>query len=409
MANTLLTPDVIVPKALDKFINNCNMLSMTDRQLDSTFEAKVGDTVRVRRLTRFQAVSGADITGNIRSITEGSVPVVLDQYKSVPVEITSTEMTLELKDFTEQVIEPAMIELVQQVESDIAEQSKYVWNQVGTPGTTPSTINDAMLPKQALDLAGVPDDRKRSAFYEPIAATNMAAVLGGVFPTSIAELAITEGEIRRYAGFVFLQNQSLIRHTVGTYVDTTAAVDGANQDVTYDSVKDDYKQNLVVKGFGAANTLNEGDRFTIAGVFAVNPKTRRSTGQLQQFVVRADATLNGAGAGTLSISPAIIDSGAFQTVDAAPADSAAITVISGASGGQYAQNMAFHKNAITVAFANIAMPMGGAKAARQSDQGVSIRVVMDFDIKTDTNIIRFDVLYAVKAQNPGMAVVHVGQ
>ena len=125
----------------------------------------------------------------------------MDTWKSVPVPVDSKEMTLDIDSFSEQILEPAMIELAQQVETDIAGLYKEVWNQVGTPGTTPSTIDDAMLPKTKMNLLGVPNDRRRASFYEPTAASKMAAVLGGVFPTSIAELGIQEGEIRRYAGF----------------------------------------------------------------------------------------------------------------------------------------------------------------------------------------------------------------
>ena len=406
MANSFLTPDVIAPEALEVFRNVLNIAGFVDRQLDSTFEGKVGDTVRIRRLTRFAAVSGADVTGALQDVVEGSVSVTLDKYKSVPVSISSTELTLELDQFSERVIKPAMIELAQQVESDLTDLYKDVWNQVGTPGTTPSSIADSMLPKQKMDLYGVPDDDRRASFYEPIAATTLAASLGTVFPNRIAQLAIEEGMIRRYAGFVFMQNQSIKRHTVGAYAGTPL-VNGASQNVTYDSVKTTYQQTLNTDGWtSGASTLNQGDRFTIANVYGVNPKTRQSTGQLQQFVVK-ETISDTAGAKALTISPPIITSGAFQTVDSAPADNAAITVL-GTASTQYPQNLALHKNAFTLAMANLELPMGGARGARESAEGISVRVVMDFDVLTDKNIVRFDILYTTYAQNPGMAVVHVG-
>jgi len=406
MANGFLTPDVIAPKALEKFRNSLNLVGFIDRQLDPTFEGKVGDTIRVKRLTRYQAVTGADVTGSLRDTIEGSVAVELDTYKSVPVSVTSTELTLDLEDFVEQIVEPAMIELAQQVESDIADLYKDVWHQVGTPGTTPSTIADAMLPKTKMNLYGVPNDGKRASFYEPTAASAMAAVLGGVFPTNIAEMGIEEGMIRRYAGFVYMENQSIKNHTVGAYAGTPL-VDGASQNVTYDSVKTTYEQTLNTDGWtSGASTLNQGDRFEIADVYGVNPKTRQSTGELQQFVVK-ETISDTSGDKAIKISPPIITSGAFQTVDSAPADNAPITVL-GTASTQYPQNLALHKNAFTLAMANLALPMGGADGARESMDGISVRVVMDFDVLTDTNIMRFDILYATVAQNPGMAVVHVG-
>lgn len=409
MANDLLTPDMIAEEALLQFKNNMNISGFVDRQLDSAFEGKIGDSVRVRRLTRYAAVSGPDVTGQIQDTVEGSVLVTLDKYKSVPVSLSSTELTLDLKSFSQQYIGPAMVELVQQVESDLTALSDDVWNQVGTPGTTPSTIADAVLPKQALDLNGTPDDGNRASFYEPIAATTLSASLSTVFPTRIAEMAIEEGMIRRYAGFVFFQNQSIERHTVGA-LGGTPLINGASQNVVYTAVKDNYQQSLVTDGWTASVTglLLKGDRFTIAGVNSVNPKTRKDTGQLQQFVVKADVDSDGSGNATLTVSPPMITSGAFQTVTAAPADNAAITVISGSAGTSYPQNLALHKNAFTLAMAQLQAPMGVASFGRETMDGISVRVVMQYDVLTDNNIIRFDILYATVAQNPGMACVHVG-
>lgn len=408
MPSTYLTPDEIAPKALEKFRNALNLVGFIDRQLDETFESrKIGDTVRIRRLTRYEAVNTQDVTGAIRDTIEGSVSVVLDTWRSVPVEIDSKELTLDLESFTKQILEPAMIELAQQVESAVAGLYKDVWNQVGTPGTTPSTIKDAMLPKTKMNLLGVPNDNRRASFYEPTAASEMAAVLGNVFPTNIAELGIEEGEIRRYAGFVYMENQSIVNHTVGAYAGSPL-VDGASQNVTYDSVKNTYEQTFDTKGWtSTTSVLNHGDRFTIADVFAVNPKTRQSTGQLAQFVVKDQITADGTGDKVINISPPIISSGAFQTVNSAPADGAVITVVSGTAGAQYPQNLALHKNAFTLAMANLVIPRS-AEGSRASEDGVQVRVIFDYDGKTDVELIRFDILFTVVAQNAGMAVVHVG-
>jgi len=260
-----------------------------------------------------------------------------------------------------------------------------------------------MLPRTELNKYGVPS-RNRAAFYEPEAAGAMAAVLATVFPTDVASMAIKEGKITQYTGFAYMENQSIVRNTVGTY-DGTPVMNGASQNVTYDSVKDDYKQNLVTDGW-SSTSLKEGDRFTIADVYSVNPKTRQSTGDLQKFVVRADAT-DTAGAMTLSISPPIITSGAQQTVDAAPADNAAITML-GSSGAQYPQNLALQKDAFTIAFANLAGPMDESKAGWATQDSITIRVAYDWNGTTDVNLVRFDILFGLVAQQPGYATVHVG-
>lgn len=405
MANTFKTPSVIAKAALPEFMNALNMTPFIDRQHSKEFSNKVGDQISIRRLTRFVASSSADVTGAIQDIVEGSVPLTLAFRRVVPVNIDSEELTLDIKDLTEQVLRPAMEELAQTVESEVANLYKQVWNQVGTPGTTPSTIAHAMLPRTRLNQTGVPT-KNRAAFYEPVAAGAMAAVLATVFPSDIASLAIKQGEITTYTGFAYMENQSIKTHTVGTY-SGVPLVDGAAQNVTYDSVKDDYKQTLNTDGWGSGvSNLNEGDRFTIEGVYAVNPKTRDNLSHLQQFVVRADIS-DTTGDMALSMSPPMITTGAQKTVSAAPADNAVITVL-GASAGEYPQNLALNKDAFTIAFANLAGPMDSSKFGMATMDNISIRVAYDWNGTTDVNLVRFDILFGLVAQQPGFATVHVG-
>ena len=150
--------------------------------------------------------------------------------------------------------------------------------------------------------------------------------------------------------------------------------------------------------------MKAGDRFTIAGVYAVNPVSKDTLAVLQEFVVQTDATADGTGAATLTISPAIITSGAFQTVSAAPADNAAITRVA----ANYVANLAFHKNAFGLVTVPLELPDGAAFKARQSDNGFSVRVVKDYDIDADVDIIRLDILYGVKALYPELACLLLG-
>jgi hypothetical protein len=149
--------------------------------------------------------------------------------------------------------------------------------------------------------------------------------------------------------------------------------------------------------------------FTIAGVFAVNPVPgegatgKRVMPYLQQFSVLADAT-SGASTGpaTLTICPPIIISGPQQTVSAAPADNAVMTV-RGTGGVAYPQNMGFHKNAFALVTCPLEMPDGASFKARESHNGLSIRVIKDYDIDSDNDIIRMDILYGWKAIYPDLA------
>jgi len=395
-----------------EFKNAMVMLEKVDRQLDKEFGRKIGEDISVRKRVRYIAHNAADITSNINDTVEGKVLVTLDQRRVVPMEFDSKELSLDIEEFSERYIRPAMIELAQQVETSIADTYKQIWNFTGTPGTNPSTFLQIGTAGAILDEGGVPMGMgDRCAFYTPSASLTLADGLKGVFPSKIATRAIDYALINNYAGFDVYKCQSIKSHTVGTHsTGSTPLVNGASQNVTYTTAKDGYTQSLITDGWAVSTlVLTEGDTFTIAGVNAVNPRTREDTGRSQSFVVRAAGTSDGSGDLTLTIAPAIITSGANQTVTAAPADDAVITVTSGTEGGSFSQNLAFAKDCITVAFGQLGKPAGNVEYGHEKMDGVSVRLVGDYDILTDVSTWRFDVLYGVLAQNPGMGIRHVGQ
>lgn len=400
----LINTSLVTKFAVKEFRNAMQMMAKVDRQLDNLFR-KVGDTITVRRPVMFEATDGA-VVSSFDEAEEGSVSVQLDKRQKVAFKFTTQDLTLEIDQFNERYIKPAMIELAQKVESEIADSYKQIFNFVGTPGTEPSNFLAVGAARAKLNKLGVPMADPKAAFYNPDAALNLANSLQGVFPQQIATRAIEEAMIQKYAQFEIFENQSLKTHTTGLHATgSTPLVNGAAQNVTYASSKDNGTQTLITDGWAFTTlVLKEGDVFTIAGVDAVNRRTRESTGELAQFVVRADGTSDGAGNLTLTIAPAIITSGPYQTVTAAPANDAAITVITGAESTGFIQNLAFHKNAITLAMAPLDLPPGNVDASRESFENVSIRAVADYDVTNDTGLYRFDILYGVEVQNPGFAV-----
>ena len=142
--------------------------------------------------------------------------------------------------------------------------------------------------------------------------------------------------------------------------------------------------------------------FTIATVFAVNPVTKVTLPYLQQFVVRADAVADGTGNMTISISPPIITSGAFQTVSNGPADNTAITCLGTAATG-YRQNLVFDKNAFSLVMVPMVKPPGAVDVARKSYKGYSVRVIPYYDGTNDVSNWRLDVLYGVKTVDARLA------
>jgi hypothetical protein len=197
-----------------------------------------------------------------------------------------------------------------------------------------------------------------------------------------------------------IMSQNVPTHTVGP-LGGTPLVNGANQGLVNAGATDNpfaATTSLVTDGWTAAAALRlrTGDVFTIANVFAVNPETKQSTGSLRQFVVTADTSSDGSGNATVVISPAIIAGGAFQNVTARPADNAAITVVTGSAGVGYAQNILWHRDAITFVSPELELPGGmdmASNASMADEGGISLRFVRGFDIVNNRRISRFDVLW----------------
>jgi hypothetical protein len=403
MANNFKNTSLVTKIAVKEFLNQLVMGQKVDRQLDSQFQ-KVGASIQVRRPVMFESSSGAAL-GTATDIEERAATVTLDRREKVHFEIDSQAMTLNVEDMTEKYIRPAMEELAQLVETAIANVYTNIGNFTGTPGTTPTTFLTVASTGAVLSKLGVPMG-DRCMFVTADASVALSDGLKGVFPESIARKAIEEATVGRYGRFDIFESNSLATHTVGAY-GGTPLINGASQDVTYAVGGDTNTQSLVTDGWtnSITNVLLAGDVITIAGVNSVNRRTRVDTGSLQTFTVTANAT-SGASTGpaTLTVSPAMIISGPYQTVTAAPADGAAITVKTGAAGTSHPQNLAFHKNAITLAMAPLDLPEDGASASRESFKGVSIRAVRQYDIAADKTIFRFDILFGVKAQNSDFAV-----
>jgi hypothetical protein len=262
-----------------------------------------------------------------------------------------------------------------------------VYNSVGTPGTALSS-GDLILDAGALldDNATPRGDSLRSAVFSPKSSAGVIKGLKSIFNDgrSISDQYKT-GNLGNLYGFKTSMDQNIINRTVGP-LGGTPLVNGATQTGS----------SLVTDGWtaAAAARLKKGDVFTIAGVYGVNPQSRVSTNSLQQFVVTADVSSDGSGNATVPISPAITPTGQFQNVTASPADNAAITVV-GAAGTVTTQNLAYHRDSITLATADLPLPGGVDMASRKADSqtGLSVRAVRQYNITTDQFPLRLDVLY----------------
>lgn len=402
MANAYITPQVITKEALRILKNELVFANMVDKKYEDQFD-KIGDTLRIRKPVAFTTRVGA--TYSAQDIEEANHSLVQLTQRGVDFEMNTRDLTLTVDRFSDRYIKPAMIELAQHVDSEIAGQYKKIYNFEGTPGTTPANFLALGAAMRNMDEHAVPSS-DRWAALDPEATLQVSNDLKSLNQNDgKAKTAFENAVIGRYAKFSTVASNSIVNHTVGVNTGTPL-VDGAAQNVTYAASKNTWTQSLVTDGWTNSITdiLLEGDVFTIDGVNSVNPRTRQSTGKLQDFVVRADADSGATtGPATLTISPPIITSGPYQTVDAAPADDAAINV-EGTGGTQYPQNMCFHKEAIALAMVEMEIPEGASFSSRASDDGVSIRLIKDYDITNDVQKCRFDIQFATDLVHHNMAV-----
>lgn len=399
MANSVITPTVIAKEALFQLENNLVAANNVHREYKKEF-VKVGDTVTIRKPVKFVASDGA--TRVNQDVVEGTTSIVIDKRKHVSWGFSTQDLTLTIEEYSERYITPAMIALANRVDYDVLGLYSTFWNWVGTPGQAVDSFADFALAPKRLDNQAVPREMRRA-----ILGTNdnwgLVGNQTGLYMQEMAEGAYREGSLGRIGGCDTFLDQNVRSFTTGAR-GGTPLVDGAGQGTTYAATKTTNTQTLAVKGCSNSITgwAKAGDVFTMAGVYAVNPLSKDTLDYLQPFVVTADANSGGSGLiAALSISPAMITSGPYQNVSAAPADGAAIVPF-GSAATAYPQSLVFHKNALALVTVPLEMPDGAAFKARESSKGLSVRVVKDYDIDNDTDIIRLDIMYGVKAIYPDL-------
>jgi hypothetical protein len=395
MANSILTIDMITRKALEILENNLVISRNVNRQYDDSFAvegAKIGSTLRIRLPDRALVTDGAAL--QTQDDNEQYTTLSVASQKHIGINFTSAELTMQLDDFAERVLKPRISQLASSIDADVANAYKNIYASVGTPGTTPSTSLVLLQAQQKLNEAAAVMS-PRYATVNPAANAGLVEGMKGLFnPTDTISKQFKNGMMGTgVLGFEEVNmSQSIKQHTTGAW--------GTSITVT-STVTTEGQSTLPISFTGSSKTWNVGDVFTIAAVNSVNPQTRESTGSLQQFVVTAVAT--GSSTATLSISPALYSAGqALATVDVLPQSGAVVTMLGSAS-TQYAQNLVYHKDAITLATADLLMPQGVDMASRQVHNGISMRIVRQYDINNDRLPCRIDVLYGYSTIRPQMA------
>lgn len=393
MANTIKVHDMIVAESLAILSNELVFSNKINRAYEDKFNVTVEDhrtgaSIRIPKPPKFTVRSGW--TRSAQDFAEDHVTLSIDTPKGIDCDFTDAELALlinspdSMPEWSKRFLKPRITRLANEIDSDLFAKA-YVKspNLVGTPGTTPQTfgvLGDAM---EKLDNNLAPGD-DRTVIFNAKANNKMADALKGTYVQPVSEKALLRGYIPVLAGFDLFMSQTVPTHTVGAQ-GGTPLVNGGSQ--TGSTLACDGWSNSVT------GVLKKGDIFTIANVFMVNPVTKAVLPDLQQFVVTADANSNGSGqVAALGIYPSIITSGATQTVNASPADNAAMTVV-GTASTAYAQNLAFHKDAFTMAFAKMVVPSGTDKAVQKSYDGFTMRYIRDYDTTNAKMIDRLDVYY----------------
>ena len=397
MANTLLTIDMITRKALEILENNLVITRNVNRQYDDSYAvegAKIGTTLRIRLPDRALVTDGAAL--QVQDDNEQFTTLTVASQKHIGVNFTTAEMTMQLDDFAERVLKPRISQLASSIDADVANSFNNIYQSVGTPGTTPGTSLVLLQAQQKLNEAAA-GMSPRYATVNPAANAALVEGMKGLFnPVSTISKQFKSGLMGEgILGYDELaMSQSIKQFTTGSRTGT----------ITVNGTVSTQGQATITLNGTTGNTLKKGDVFTIANVYSVNPQTRESTGSLQQFVVTEDITAAASAFTNVKISPAIYTSSvALATVDSFPQNSAAVTFLGGAS-SQYPQNLVYHRDAIAFATADLLLPQGVDMASRQVHNGVSMRVVRQYDINNDRMPCRIDVLYGYSVIRPQMAV-----
>ncbi len=401
MANTLLTISMITREAVRLWRNSNAFLRNLDMQYDDRFAksgAKIGAQLQIRLPNDYVVRTGPNL--QVQNTNETSITLVVATQQGVDVAFNSVDRALSLDDYSERVLAPAVNNLAGAVAANVIGSTEGGISNLSanfsstgallSPGSTQWLLAGAVL-----DNNSAPMGNRRVVQNQFSQARIVASLQGLLNPIpNISEQYVT-GRIYEGLGFMWMQDQTVLIHTTGTFSQTANTVNGAGQS----------GYALVVNA--TTGTLAQGDIISIAGVDGVNKITKQDTGYLKQFVVTAAVP---AGSTTIPIYPAIIppvsttQQAQYQTVTASPANGALITTAMPPS-SVYRKNFAYCKEAVTLACADLELPGGVHEAARETFDGISMRMITQYVIGTDQLATRLDILYGYLWIRPEWACI----
>ena len=384
--------------------NELTFTSQVNRDYNDQFAvtgAKIGNTVNVRRPGRFIGTSGPAL--NVEDFNETSVPVVLTTQFHVDTQFTTQDLALSMDMFSDRVLKPCIAAIGNRIDRDGLVMAKNsTANIVGVAGTAPTGLITYLTAGAFLDAEAAPRDGRRAVVIEPFTSATIVDSLKGLFvPDSQLSSQYRKGMMGRdSAGMNWKMDQNVVSQTFGSWATTAGTLTINTTGAFTGSIGTGWAATSTVTLTNSQTlTLQQGDVITFANVFAANPQNRQSYGKLRNFLVTSAVTA-AAGTFAVTVTPAIITGGQFQNV-VVTATSATATVVPFSIAATTAtavvspQNILFHKNAYTMACADLELPEGVHFAGRAADKdvGLSLRIVRQYTINNDAIPTRIDVLY----------------
>jgi hypothetical protein len=387
---------MVYKDAVQTFRSNSKFVNLVQPRYDKTYSAmgaKEGEAIRLMTPAEFTVREGNNL--QVQDVEEKNVTLTRSVLRGVDFKFSSAEMTQDVEAFNKTKVEPAMAALAAKIDAYCMNQAyKEVHQAVTLPVTSLDRL-DALRAGVQLDN-GLAPENDRCLILNPQGMMDMVDSSSGLFnnSTSISQ-QYDDGIIKVPAmGFNFARSTNVPVHTTGTFTaGSTPLTNGAGTEGASTIVTNGWANSTLV--------LTAGDIITFDGVNQVNALTKTTTGNLKQFVVTAAGTSNGSGELTISIEPALISTGQYQNIDALPANDVAVNPL-GTEATAYPQNMAFNKGFGALGFIDLESP-SGATIIRRANDGISMRMWIDRDINTNSEIFRFDVLFGYKTIVPRWA------
>jgi hypothetical protein len=397
MSSTYLTPTEITKRSLVILHQKLNFVGSINRQYDASFAkdgAKIGEQLKIRLPNKYTVRTGAVMAA--QDVTEQSVTMAVSTMKGVDMVFANQDLTMTIDRFEERYIQPAMSVLAAAIEADALSMYKDVYQASGTVGSAVTTAGVLGVGKKLTDALA--PGNSRELLVNTQAQIDVIEAMKTLFqPSSDLAEQMREGAMGRAQGFNYDATTHLNTHTPGSEVASAVAGSASTSTITINGANQTGAAVTVTNG--STKTLLKGDVIILPGVNRVHPETKADTGVAQQFVVTADVASNGT---SIPISPSIVVTGALQNVTASPTDAAKIGKV-GTASTAYGLSLGYQKDAFAIAFADLEMPDTGAFKARETMDGISMRILRGFDIKTNETLARIDVLYGFKTVRPELA------